>query len=413
MTDARQPMLDAQLTPAMTAQEQFASAHNTAPHSPAKGSSQRNPDGERNLPFLAVGRLHDAKILLSVGARSLETEKIFGKLLEAATLKMQPGKRVRLQWRKGTVCCALDERGEILYCVVTKDESYPERLAFQLLSELNDFAVSRLRGDGQQADIGSGRLTGDGGDIGAEFGSGTLSGSYGNGQEQLMQMQPVSLAESCAILGPHHWSSVDNRDMLAGLTNNPHNVPDSTGLNESNADLLLRKMAGLLDTYENPAQADRYFTLYEKTKLVQSQAEQSLRKVMENQEPMQALEIKGNDLEMKGSEFEGTSRAARNRMWYRNKCFIFAMVILFLFPFSFFFGSSKDDDKKLEEGNEKKEGAEGENKKTEQEGEGGKKEGAEEKRSLLALSSSNAGHDELRRDLASGGATRAMTALYE
>jgi len=103
-----------------------------------------NAGNETPLPFLTIGRLHDQKILASVGDQSEVTITTFVKLLEASRYKLAPGKRLRLAWGEGSVCCQLDERGEILYSLVTASLDYPERLAFQLLNELQDSVRQRL-----------------------------------------------------------------------------------------------------------------------------------------------------------------------------------------------------------------------------------------------------------------------------
>merc|ERR1740121_13051 len=61
---------------------------------------------------------------------------VFTKLLAAAASKLSAGQRTRLQWNDGSVCCLMDPKGELLYCVVTSLLTYPERLAYQLLYDL-------------------------------------------------------------------------------------------------------------------------------------------------------------------------------------------------------------------------------------------------------------------------------------
>lgn len=61
---------------------------------------------------------------------------VFTKLLSAAGSKLTAGQRTRLQWNDGSVCCLVDPKGDHLYCVVTAAMSYPERLAYQLLYDL-------------------------------------------------------------------------------------------------------------------------------------------------------------------------------------------------------------------------------------------------------------------------------------
>merc|ERR1712232_1027602 len=64
------------------------------------------------------------------------TKEVFRKLLVAAASKLNAGQRTRLQWNNGSVCCLMDGNKECLYCVVTSQLSYPERLAYQLLYDL-------------------------------------------------------------------------------------------------------------------------------------------------------------------------------------------------------------------------------------------------------------------------------------
>eukprot|EP00929_Paragymnodinium_shiwhaense_P097652 TRINITY_DN59285_c0_g1_i1.p1 TRINITY_DN59285_c0_g1~~TRINITY_DN59285_c0_g1_i1.p1 ORF type:complete len:263 (-),score=90.46 TRINITY_DN59285_c0_g1_i1:106-894(-) len=94
------------------------------------------------LPFVAVGRVKDAVCLAlcsSADAQDQEehTAVTFGKLLQAAKIKLKPGHRTRLQLNKGSLVCMMDQKGEILLCVVTAFLQYPERFAYQMLSELN------------------------------------------------------------------------------------------------------------------------------------------------------------------------------------------------------------------------------------------------------------------------------------
>jgi len=97
---------------------------------------------DRALPFLAVGRLRDQTILATFCEMirgQAQTEDIFKKLLEASKAKLSPGQRQRLQWGNGSVCCLLDMQGESLYCLITAQMEYPERLAYELLQELNQY----------------------------------------------------------------------------------------------------------------------------------------------------------------------------------------------------------------------------------------------------------------------------------
>lgn len=98
---------------------------------------------EKALPFLAVGRVRDQTIMATFCEMirgQAQTEDIFKRLLEASKAKLAPGQRQRLQWGNGSVCCLLDMQGESLYCLITAQMEYPERLAYQLLQELNQHA---------------------------------------------------------------------------------------------------------------------------------------------------------------------------------------------------------------------------------------------------------------------------------
>merc|ERR1719401_1230074 len=93
------------------------------------------------LPFIAVGRVSDTVTLASFATddsapQTAQTKEVFRKLLAAAASKLSPGQRTRLQWNDGSVCCLMDPKGELLYCVVTSLLTYPERLAYQLLYDV-------------------------------------------------------------------------------------------------------------------------------------------------------------------------------------------------------------------------------------------------------------------------------------
>lgn len=94
----------------------------------------------KELPFLAVGRAEDAVTLASYSLCEKEEERraieeIFTKLLSAAKRKLKPDQRTRLQWNGGSVCCHMDAKGELLYCLVTSSISYPEKHAYRLIAE--------------------------------------------------------------------------------------------------------------------------------------------------------------------------------------------------------------------------------------------------------------------------------------
>lgn len=94
------------------------------------------------LPFLAVGRVQGAVPLAYYasddpnGQLAKPAQDVFNKLLAAASQKLQAGQRTRLAWNDGSVCCLMDSEGAYLYCVVTEQLSYPEKLAYQLLYDL-------------------------------------------------------------------------------------------------------------------------------------------------------------------------------------------------------------------------------------------------------------------------------------
>eukprot|EP00930_Biecheleria_cincta_P000572 TRINITY_DN10127_c0_g1_i1.p1 TRINITY_DN10127_c0_g1~~TRINITY_DN10127_c0_g1_i1.p1 ORF type:complete len:225 (+),score=37.42 TRINITY_DN10127_c0_g1_i1:171-845(+) len=97
--------------------------------------------GDGALPFLAVGRVKDGVTLAySIGTdikeQQEQTQDVFRKLLKVSATKLSPGQRTRLQWNDGSVCCVMDQQGYLLYCVVTATLNYPERLAYQLLYDL-------------------------------------------------------------------------------------------------------------------------------------------------------------------------------------------------------------------------------------------------------------------------------------
>jgi len=101
--------------------------------------------GTKGLPFLAVGKVKGAVRLAYYLNTDTTTDSqqatmdVFTKLLAAAASKLSPGQRTRLQWNDGSVCCLMDPKGELLYCVVTSLLTYPERLAYQMLYDLQAY----------------------------------------------------------------------------------------------------------------------------------------------------------------------------------------------------------------------------------------------------------------------------------
>lgn len=97
--------------------------------------------GPQTLPFMAVGRVRDCTPLAYISfydeqVREHQTLDVFQKILGAASAKLSAGQRTRLQWADSSVCCMMDQQGEILYCVVTADLQFPERMVYQMLYDL-------------------------------------------------------------------------------------------------------------------------------------------------------------------------------------------------------------------------------------------------------------------------------------
>lgn len=106
---------------------------------------EAGPDGvgDGTLPFLAIGRVEDCTILARcVHSNAGAFEGVFKKIIAASTVRLTPGAHIRLQWNEGSLVCLLDERGEIVYCVVTKSLGYPEERAVTLLRDLAEVATS-------------------------------------------------------------------------------------------------------------------------------------------------------------------------------------------------------------------------------------------------------------------------------
>lgn len=104
-----------------------------------EAASPERPARRPALPFVAVGRVKDCATLAQYAESAevvQEAGDVFKKLLLTAQTKLAGGQRTRLQWKDGSVCCLMDRQGTILFCVVTSLLAYPERLAYQLLSDL-------------------------------------------------------------------------------------------------------------------------------------------------------------------------------------------------------------------------------------------------------------------------------------
>merc|ERR1719203_518199 len=61
---------------------------------------------------------------------------IFRTLLVAARAKLSPGQQKRLQWNSQSVFSFPGLQGKYLFCLVASSMVYPDRLAFELLQEL-------------------------------------------------------------------------------------------------------------------------------------------------------------------------------------------------------------------------------------------------------------------------------------
>lgn len=111
-------------------------------------ASPERPARRPALPFVAVGRVKDCATLAQYGEENSVVQEaggIFKKLLLTAQTKLASGQRTRLQWKDGSVCCLMDKQGAILFCVVTSLLAYPERLAYQFLSDLAE-SVKQMDG---------------------------------------------------------------------------------------------------------------------------------------------------------------------------------------------------------------------------------------------------------------------------
>jgi len=111
--------------------------------STSPASTEKAPVGVQlpDLTFIAFGRLCDGVLLglyahpsVSIEERA-NTEDTFKKILHAAKIRLQAGGRQKLVWGSSTVSIMVDEH--LLYGVVGTDFQYPERLTYQLLSELS------------------------------------------------------------------------------------------------------------------------------------------------------------------------------------------------------------------------------------------------------------------------------------
>jgi len=101
------------------------------------------------LPFLAVGRVKDAAVV-AVHSTMAERSKdgcmdVFKKLLGVASKKLKADEKTKLSWEGNLLLVWVDQQADFLYMAMSASPKYPERLAYQLLSEL-DPQVSEVAG---------------------------------------------------------------------------------------------------------------------------------------------------------------------------------------------------------------------------------------------------------------------------
>lgn len=103
-----------------------------------------------SLPFLALGRVGKQGVPAVTLAtydcadsedQRMRVQEIFKKLLAAGQKKLTAGQKTRLQWNEGSVCCMRDNGGTLLYCLITANMDYPERFAYQLLTDLHQHVL--------------------------------------------------------------------------------------------------------------------------------------------------------------------------------------------------------------------------------------------------------------------------------
>lgn len=93
------------------------------------------------FPFVAVGRVKDGVLLVHHGAMDSDEQHeqsvdLFRKLMVKAPARLSAGQRTRLQSSSGSAWFLMDQRGELLCCVVTSCLDYPEHSALDFLHEL-------------------------------------------------------------------------------------------------------------------------------------------------------------------------------------------------------------------------------------------------------------------------------------
>ncbi len=112
-------------------------------------------DGEiQRISFVGFGYIEQCRLLCTWNSSycgpSSEDARVptFKKLLDAADKRMTPGQRQKLAWQGSTVYCVKDfPDGKMCYIVLIMDDpddEYPERIAYQFLSELKKLVEEQL-----------------------------------------------------------------------------------------------------------------------------------------------------------------------------------------------------------------------------------------------------------------------------
>ncbi|KAH0476339.1 MAG: hypothetical protein KVP17_003544 [Porospora cf. gigantea B] len=95
----------------------------------------------RNLSFIGVGRVRDHLLIASQFDRMLSSEKseieeAFTGHLSAASGRITPGGRDKRPFKDGTFFLLADRELQFLYGVLVSNKTYPERVAYQVLQEV-------------------------------------------------------------------------------------------------------------------------------------------------------------------------------------------------------------------------------------------------------------------------------------
>ena len=101
----------------------------------------------QNVQFMAVGRKTDDCLLASFSRdtsgpanATSEEMKTAHKLLKASKKRMTAGQRQKLAWNKDQVFAYLETgEAELLVMCIMSGQTYPERIAFQMLVDLLNF----------------------------------------------------------------------------------------------------------------------------------------------------------------------------------------------------------------------------------------------------------------------------------